>query len=92
MQIVSNGDNLHEMLNPFFSEGKNKKEKNKKNITNMSSAVFIQNNMRENVRKHTIGHEHPKKTRIVCACVQPDQNPPYPHKESLHHWLSKRDQ
>ena len=32
MQIVSNGDNLHEMLNPVFWE------KNKKNIINLSFA------------------------------------------------------
>ena len=35
MQIVSNGDNLHEMSNPVFWE-------NKKNITNMSSVELAQ--------------------------------------------------
>ena len=35
MQIVFNGDNLHEMSNPVFSE---KYEKKKKKIINLSSA------------------------------------------------------
>ena len=33
MQIVSNGDNLHEILNPVFW-------KNKNNIINLSSAEY----------------------------------------------------
>ena len=36
MQIVSSGDNLHEMSNPVFLE------KKKKKITNMNSAEFAQ--------------------------------------------------
>ena len=35
MQIVSNGDNLHEMSNPVSG-------KNKKNIINLSSAEYAQ--------------------------------------------------
>ena len=35
MQIVFNGDNLHEMLNPVSG-------KNKKNNTNLSSAILAQ--------------------------------------------------
>ena len=35
MQIVSSGDNLHEMSNSVFW-----KKKNKKNITNLSFAEF----------------------------------------------------
>ena len=38
MQIVSKGDNLHEMSNPDFWE----KKKKKKNITNFLSAEFAQ--------------------------------------------------
>ena len=34
MQIVSNGDNLHEISNPVFME-------NKRNIINLSSAEFV---------------------------------------------------
>ena len=41
MQIVSLGDNFHEMSKPISGEKKQKKpKKNKKNITNVSSAEF----------------------------------------------------
>ena len=43
MQIVSNGDNLHDML-ILFSEKKKKKKKkkkNRKNVINMSSAELV---------------------------------------------------
>ena len=36
MQIVSNGDNLHEISNPVFWE------KNKKNVISLSSVEFTQ--------------------------------------------------
>ena len=39
MQIVSNGDNLHEMSNPVFWE-------NKKNIINLSSAELAQKSVK----------------------------------------------
>ena len=39
MQIVSSGDNLHEMSNPVFWK---KLEKNKKKITNLPSAELAQ--------------------------------------------------
>ena len=38
MQIISNGDNLHELSNPFFFSGKNKK----KNVINLLSAELAQ--------------------------------------------------
>ena len=45
MQIVSTGDNLHEMSYPVFrkkkkKKRKKKKKKEKKNIINLSSAEF----------------------------------------------------
>ena len=39
MQILSNGDNLHEISNPFFSK---KKKKKKKKNNNLSSAELAQ--------------------------------------------------
>ena len=43
MQIVFNGDNLHEMSSPFFW-------KNKKNIINLSSAELAKRVERVNFR------------------------------------------
>ena len=50
IQIVRNGENLHEMSNPALWE------KNKKNIINLSSAEFVQ----RAVKKHSTGEIMPQ--------------------------------
>ena len=41
MQIVSIGDNLHEMSKPVFLEKKKKKKKKKKKFKMLSPEIFI---------------------------------------------------